>query len=418
MDHPGSNREAATDYDAAGDATPSCTLTPSANGFVGFAVELKPAGATASAAITGTATATIDEADIVAGGDTIIITLTGDTWVTAGATFNAQRQNIIDGLDAASSPTNGWNNEVRDNLAVTTVVRTSDTIATITLSAQAGYDISSQEVITVTIPNTALVTSVGDLTGVPTFTVDEVAPDETITADSGSYSLTGTTISLLAAFNTVTDSGSYALTGTTTPLTAAFNTATDSGSYALTGTATPLTASFNLTSDTGSYVITGTETPLTASLKITSNTDSYLISGTAIPLAAAFNLTAETGSYLITGTDINLSDAESLTVESGSYAVTGTAVNLIASTNIVSDSGSYEITGTDVGLRFGSALALDSGSYLVTGTDVDLTILAKLTAAPGSYLITGTDITLVTDDDIWIPISKATTVWTNKPAAT
>ena len=34
-----------------------------------------------SAAVTGTATASITEADIVTGGKTIIITLTGDTWI-------------------------------------------------------------------------------------------------------------------------------------------------------------------------------------------------------------------------------------------------------------------------------------------------------------------------------------------------
>lgn len=126
----------------------------------------------ASAAITGTATATINESDIVTGGKTVIITLTGDTWVAAGATFDAQRQNIIDGMDAASSPTNGWNNEVRDKEVVTAVVRTSDTVVTITLSAQSGYNITAQETITVTVPNTALVTSGSDITGVPTFTVD------------------------------------------------------------------------------------------------------------------------------------------------------------------------------------------------------------------------------------------------------
>jgi hypothetical protein len=126
----------------------------------------------ATAAITGTATASITESDVVTGGKTIIITLAGDTWVAAGGTFDAQRQNIINGLDAATSPTNGWNNEVRDKEVVGSVVRTSSTVVTITLSAQAGYNITSQETITVTVPNTALVTSAGDLTGVPTFTVD------------------------------------------------------------------------------------------------------------------------------------------------------------------------------------------------------------------------------------------------------
>lgn len=128
-----------------------------------------------TAAITGTATDTIDEDDITDGGKTIIITLTGDTWVAAGATFNAQRQAIINGLDAAASPTNGWNNEVRDNEVVTAVVRTSATVVTITLTTQAGYDITSTETITVTVPNAALVTSGSDITGSPTFTVAAAA---------------------------------------------------------------------------------------------------------------------------------------------------------------------------------------------------------------------------------------------------
>ena len=81
----------------------------------------------AVAAITGTATASITEADIVAGGKTIIITLTNDTWVAAGATFNAIRQDIIDGLDSAQSELLGWNNEVRDKEVVGAVVRDSDT---------------------------------------------------------------------------------------------------------------------------------------------------------------------------------------------------------------------------------------------------------------------------------------------------
>lgn len=128
-----------------------------------------------SAAVSGTATDTIDEADVVAGGKTIIITLTGDTWVAAGATFDAQRQNIIDGLDSAQSEGTGWNAEVRDKEVVGAVVRTSDTVVTITLTAAAAYDITAQETITVTVPATALVTSTGDLTATPTFTVDVVA---------------------------------------------------------------------------------------------------------------------------------------------------------------------------------------------------------------------------------------------------
>lgn len=128
-----------------------------------------------SAAVTGTATASIIESDIVAGGKTIIITLTGDTWVAAGTGpigSTADTQAIIDGLDSAQSEGTGWNVEVRDKEVTTAVVRTSDTVATITLTASASYDVTAQEIITVTVPAAALTTSAGAVIATPTFTVD------------------------------------------------------------------------------------------------------------------------------------------------------------------------------------------------------------------------------------------------------
>ena len=127
-----------------------------------------------SAAITGTATANIAEADVVAGGKTIIITLTSDTWVAAGAAFDGQRQNIINGLDSAQAEATGWDAEVKAKEVVGAVVRTSATVATVTLTAQAGYNITAQETITVTVPATA-VTGAQAIIASPTFTVALVA---------------------------------------------------------------------------------------------------------------------------------------------------------------------------------------------------------------------------------------------------
>ena len=134
-------------------------------------------GVTISAAITGTATSNIDESDVVTGGKTVIVTLTGDTFKSAGTGpigSTADTQALIDGFDAASSPTNGWNNEVRDKALTSEVVRTSSTIATWTVAAQSGYDVSAQEVITGTIPTDVLVLGAGALTATPTFTIDQV----------------------------------------------------------------------------------------------------------------------------------------------------------------------------------------------------------------------------------------------------
>lgn len=122
---------------------------------------------TAVATITGTASSGLTEAEIVSGGQTIIITLTNDTFLAFNDTI---RQAIIDGLDSAQSETTGWNAEVRDKEVVSAVVRDSDTQVTITLSAAASYDVTADETITVTVPASAL-TGGSALTASPTIAV-------------------------------------------------------------------------------------------------------------------------------------------------------------------------------------------------------------------------------------------------------
>lgn len=132
-----------------------------------------PQGATASAAITGTATASITEADVVTGGKTIIITLTGDTFIAAGTGpigSTANTQALIDGIDSAQAEAAGWDAVVKVGIDIADVVRTSDTVATITLDAEAGYNITATETITVTIPAAVLTGGVA-IVGSPTFTI-------------------------------------------------------------------------------------------------------------------------------------------------------------------------------------------------------------------------------------------------------
>jgi len=120
-------------------------------------------------ALTGTVTDDT-EANIVAGGSTVILTLLFESWVAAGGTFNGERQAIINGLDSAQSESTGWNTEVRDKQLVGGVVRTSDKIVTITLDAQSAYNITATETITMTVPASAVLGS-SAITSTPTFTV-------------------------------------------------------------------------------------------------------------------------------------------------------------------------------------------------------------------------------------------------------
>jgi hypothetical protein len=124
-----------------------------------------------TAAITGTITSSVTEADIVTGGKTLIITLTDGQWIAAGAaSFDLQRDEIIAGCDSAQSETLGWDLVPKALQSLGGVVRTSDTVVTITWDPFATYNITAMETITVTVPGTALVGGVGAV-ATPTFTV-------------------------------------------------------------------------------------------------------------------------------------------------------------------------------------------------------------------------------------------------------
>ena len=88
--------------------------------------------ATPSAALTGTLSDNATEDQIVAGAETLIITLANDTWDATIGADNAKTTALIAGLDSAQSETKGWNAVVKANLDYNDVTRTSDTVVTIT----------------------------------------------------------------------------------------------------------------------------------------------------------------------------------------------------------------------------------------------------------------------------------------------
>ena len=85
--------------------------------------------------------------------------------------FDTNRQLILDSITSDGSESNGLIAELA-NVPVTAVVRTSDTVITITLPALPGYDITSPEVITATVPNEVLAASVLDVVATPTFEIE------------------------------------------------------------------------------------------------------------------------------------------------------------------------------------------------------------------------------------------------------
>jgi len=150
--------------------------TSSGNVIYAWPGALEPAF-DATCVMTGTLAVGADENDVVSGGATTILTLSDATWAAAGTGpigSTANTQAIIDGITARTTPTTGWNNIVRDTESTASVVRTSDTVCTITWTAAPTYDIGIVEFIDIVIPAAAI--STANAVNVGWFQIAEAIP--------------------------------------------------------------------------------------------------------------------------------------------------------------------------------------------------------------------------------------------------
>ena len=205
----------------------------------------------------------------------------------------------------------------------------------------------------------------------------EATGANTLTADSGAYTYTGTASDLISARLLTAGSGSYAYTGASVDLNHGRTLAADSGGYTYNGTAAGLIADRLLTAASGSYAYTGTSAGLIADRVLTAESGSYAYTGTAAALTFAsagnFILTADSGAYTYSGTNAGLIADRLIAAATGSYTYSGTAVDLTRGFTLVASTGAYAYTGTAVGFVKQSVLGAVSGTYVYNGTNASLT---------------------------------------------
>lgn len=141
--------------------------------------------------------------------------------------------------------------------------------------------------------------------------VSAPAATYTLTAEAGSFALTGNPAGLLAARTLTANAGSFALTGNNAGLLRTYRLAADAGAFSLTGNPATLLAARKLTAAAGSFTLTGNPATLTYNSS-----------------AATYTLTAEAGSFALTGSDAGLRAARRLAAEAGAFALTGNDTTL------------------------------------------------------------------------------------------
>ena len=196
---------------------------------------------------------------------------------------------------------------------------------------------------------------------------------------SGAYSLTA-------------DSGSFTLTGTAATLKSARTISAISGSYALTGNAATLSAGKKLPSDSGSFTHIGTAAGLVAGRKITADSGSFVFTGMAAtltytPVSGAYSLAADSGTFTLTGTAASLVRDAKLVSDSGAFTLTGAAAGLRRDYTLTASGGAFSYTGQPASWLRTYGISADSGAFTLTGVNADLTYSAIVTITPTPFTI-------------------------------
>ena len=180
----------------------------------------------------------------------------------------------------------------------------------------------------------------------------------TMTADSGSFTLTGQTVGLLASRLLSALNGSFTHTGQDVGLLTSRLIAADSGAFTLTGQDAALTVSRLLAAASGAFTLAGQDVTLTYSggsgptYTLAADSGAFTLSGQTAALLASRLLSAETQSFTLAGQDAGLLISRVLSAGNGSFSLTGQDAALLASRVLAATSGAFDLTGQNVTLVY------------------------------------------------------------------
>jgi hypothetical protein len=211
----------------------------------------------------------------------------------------------------------------------------------------------------------------------------------TLTADVGTFTLSGQSAVLKRALAVVGGTGSYALSGQNATLDYDQRVVAETGSYALSGQTANLSKNYPLTAAVGAFVLSGQDATLDYDQK----------------------LAAAVGSFALSGQDATLAKSGTPgATDTGTFALSGQDASLLTSQKLTAAVGSFSLSGQDAALRQNYAVSAETGTFEVTGQTATLDNDQKLSAGTGTYAFTGRRAYLLAPGDSAAEQSNLTTL--------
>jgi hypothetical protein len=207
------------------------------------------------------------------------------------------------------------------------------------------------------------------------FSFEILAPQNvTLTADAGSYTLTGADTNIARSYTLMADPGSYMLSGADTPFIRALFMSAASGAYTITGADTPFDIGLFIIAEPGNYALSGSDTSFVRSLIMSGAAGAYAISGADTSFVRSLIMSGAAGAYTISGADVLWEHGYVIIGTAGAYGLAGADLQFVRTLFSVQDAGSYAISGTDTPIYAARLMTLEAGSYSIDGSPVSFNV--------------------------------------------
>ena len=218
-----------------------------------------------------------------------------------------------------------------------------------------------------------------------------------ITANSGTYALTGQSATITKTRLITANNGTYALTGQSATIVKTRLITANNGTYALTGQSATITKTRLITANNGTYALTGRTATITytapTAYVITANNGTYALTGQSATITKTRLITANNGTYALTGRSATITKTRLITANNGTYSLTGQSATIAKTRLITANSGTYALTGQSATISKTRLITANNGVYAITGQSATITYALfanyEITALNGNYSLSG-----------------------------